>query len=159
VKAKKEKIVWLKKSVLEMIMDEMNKWYPNETGGVLIGYWNENQAVITHLIDGGPNAVRSKTSFIPNHKYQVDEISKIYKISNRTETYLGDWHTHPDVKAYLSNTDKKTFNKIARYKPARLSMPLMIIVGTKPLELKVWGHEFHRFFKTQNIELNFIVFD
>lgn len=112
MKAKKEKIVWLKKSVLEMIMDEMNKWYPNETGGVLIGYWNENQPVITQLIDGGPNAVRSKTSFIPDHKYQVDVISKIYKSSNRIETYLGDWHTHPDAKAYLSSTDKKTFNLI-----------------------------------------------
>jgi len=157
VNAKKEKIVWLKKSVLDMIMGEMNKWYPNETGGVLIGYWNENQ--ITQLIDGGPNAVRSKTSFAPDHKYQVDVISQIYKLSNRTETYLGDWHTHPDSKAYLSSTDKKTFHKIATYKPARLSMPLMIIVGTKPLELKAWGHEFHRFLKRRNIELNFIVFD
>lgn len=38
-------------------------------------------------------------------------------------------------------------------------MPLMMILGTKPLELKVWGHEFHGFLKTRNIDLNLIVFD
>lgn len=153
-----KKIVWIKKSVLETINDELHKWYPYETGGVLMGYWNGDEVVISQIIDGGPNASRTKTSFNPDHDYQLKEISRIYRLSGRTETYLGDWHTHPDAKAYLSDRDKKTLRNIARYKTSRQSMPLMMILGTKPEEIRIWC-SLTAFINTSFVEVNYKLFE
>jgi len=113
---------------------------PRETGGVLIGYWGNNQeAVVTAVIGPGPKAVHKKRSFKPDHVYHVEQISQHYYASGRTETYLGDWHTHPKAGAYLSDRDLKTLHAIGNYEQARLNKPLMMILGTNPFELKVWA--------------------
>ena len=141
-----EKIVWLKRSVLEKIVEDLKQWYPKETGGVLIGYWNQNQAVITNIIDGGPKALRKEVSFTPDHAYQKKEIEKVYNSTGRTEVYLGDWHSHPDSYSYMSWRDKKTLKKIANFKNAGLIHPMMMIIGTSPPELKVWLYEKQKLF-------------
>jgi integrative and conjugative element protein (TIGR02256 family) len=153
-----KKIIWIKKSVLETIKEDLHKWYPVETGGVLMGYWNGDEVVISQIIDGGPKASRTRKSFNPDHDYQLEEISRIYKLSGRTETYLGDWHTHPDAKAYLSNRDKKTLSNIAKHKAARQPMPLMMIFGTNPAEIRIWcGCPV--FLNTNFVELNYQLFE
>ena len=127
--------------MLDEMMQDLLLWYPNETGGVLMGYWSSNEAIITGIIYGGPSAIRAKMSFIPDHTYQKISIAEWYKKSERTETYLGDWHTHPNANAYLSIIDKQTFRKIANYKQARLTNPIMIVLGTRPNEIKAWVYK------------------
>jgi integrative and conjugative element protein (TIGR02256 family) len=136
--AANERITWLSISVLEEITADVNQWYPKETGGILIGYWNENQAVITKMINCGPQAIHKENSFIPDHQYQVIEIEKLYQCSGRTEVYLGDWHSHPGSNSYMSWRDQKTLKKIAYFKDSRLQSPMMMIIGTSPPELKIW---------------------
>lgn len=132
-------VVWLKESAYNTILVETIKQMPFETGGVLIGYWgNEWEAVVTEVIGPGPKAIHKKYSFVPDHKYHEREIREAYVKTGRTETYLGDWHTHPKTNAYLSNQDKSTIYKIADYKEARLEKPLMMILGTQPFGLSAW---------------------
>lgn len=146
--------IWFQKGHIEAIQNEAFKWTPKESGGILIGYWaNEHEAVITAIIGPGTNAIHTTNSYVPDQEYHVQEITRIYHESGRTETYLGDWHTHPNAEAYLSPRDKKTIKNIANYKPARLNKPLMLILGTNPLELKIWVLERKGFFKRSIINI------
>jgi integrative and conjugative element protein (TIGR02256 family) len=135
--------VWLNRTAYTHILEEALSKMPCETGGVLMGYWgSEGEAVVTAIIGPGPKAVHKLSSFVPDDAYHKQEISRHYQQSGQTETYLGDWHTHPFSKAYLSDPDKKTLRKIADFKHARLAKPLMMILGTQPFGLTVWAHTY-----------------
>ncbi len=131
--------VWLKQEPYTAILEETIRKFPCETGGVLLGYWGSSQEiVITAVVGPGSLAIHKKESFIPDNDYHSEEIKCHYEKTGRTETYLGDWHTHPGTKAYLSTQDKKTLSTIANYKQARLDKPIMLILGTRPFGLAVW---------------------
>jgi len=125
--------VWLKGSALARMTDEADKEFPRETGGVLMGYWSNDtfQAVITHVIGPGPNAVHHLDSFTPDGEFQLSEIERIYRESGRIITYLGDWHTHPIGGGEPSKRDRKTLRKIASDPEARAPNPLMAILDRK----------------------------
>lgn len=132
-------IVWLKESAYVALLIDTIKFMPNETGGVIIGYWgNEHEAVVTEIVGPGPKAVHKKFSFTPDDDFHIEEVERFYQKSGRTETYLGDWHTHPNSSAYLSGQDKATLVKIGNYEQARLTMPMMMVLGTKPFQLSAW---------------------
>lgn len=96
-----------------------------------MGYWVKAhvEVVITHIIGPGPNAKHNLYKFVPDSDYQGIEIAKIYQNTNRTSTYLGDWHTHPLGSSHLSRKDKQTLRKIARSVDARCSAPLMLVLA------------------------------
>jgi integrative and conjugative element protein (TIGR02256 family) len=133
--------LWVKKRLIKTLVKEMSKHFPNETGGVLAGYIGENdEKVVTQISVAGPKAKHNRYSYTPDHKFDEKQIARIYQESKRTEVYLGDWHSHPGAGAYLSEKDKATLQRIARYKKARIVKPIMIIMGTMPYELKAWEY-------------------
>lgn len=120
---------------------------PRETGGVLLGYWgNEKEVVITTATGPGPRSVHRRSSFHPDNDFHTEEISRHYRESGRTETYLGDWHTHPEAAAYMSRRDEVTLAAIARYPEARQGRPVMLILGTAPFGVKAWVCQIQRRF-------------
>lgn len=131
---------WINKNVFNEIKKEANLWLPNETGGVLLGYWSSHdELVITNLIGPGINALHGRHSFSPDAKWQEAEIAKIYKKSGRLITYLGDWHSHPEGAPSLSIRDLVTMFRVAVHKPARAPRPIMGILYNNPKwELVVW---------------------
>jgi integrative and conjugative element protein (TIGR02256 family) len=116
---------------------------PLETGGILLGYCSEggDTAVITTCIGPGPQASRSRASFVPDHDFHLAEVARHYDETGRREVYLGDWHSHPGGAAYLSRTDRRTAQRIARDGGARLATPLMLVVAGPPWNLAVWCME------------------
>jgi integrative and conjugative element protein (TIGR02256 family) len=111
---------------------------PKETGGVVMGYKLKETFYITDVVGPGEKAVHDYNSFSPDNNFHEKEIARIYKESGRIHTYLGDWHTHPCQRAYLSERDKKTLRNISAFKPSRLPEPLMIILGSNPFQIKAW---------------------
>jgi integrative and conjugative element protein (TIGR02256 family) len=120
------------------MLNEFQRIAPKETGGVIMGYRLKETFYITDIVGPGEKAIHQHSSFSPDINFHETEIARIYKESGRIHTYLGDWHTHPNNKAYLSERDKKTLRNISSYKPSRLPEPLMIILGSMPFELKAW---------------------
>ena len=116
--------------------------YPLETGGLLIGYTGGpagDDVVIAAIIGPGPGAHHTETTFEPDHEYQTEEIARIYRASKGVNTYLGDWHTHPDTAADLSRRDKRTLKHIASHRAARVDRPIMAILGEGPSwTIKAW---------------------
>jgi integrative and conjugative element protein (TIGR02256 family) len=114
--------------------------FPNETGGVLMGYWpSDVEAVITDFIAGGPRAKRTTSRFHPDYDYQDLIIEEIYNASEGSRTYLGDWHTHPRGRLALSPTDKGTLRRIAKEPTARAGSPIMLLfAGDDKWDAAAW---------------------
>lgn len=136
-------LAWVSEAVLEAMEEEAREKSPMETGGVLIGYWanDSDEVVITHATGPGPEATHRAHQFIPDARFQRDEIARIYRASQRLHTYLGDWHTHPRGSLRLSPRDVRTLASIAATPAARASVPLMaILAGEDSWVLAVWRY-------------------
>jgi integrative and conjugative element protein (TIGR02256 family) len=134
---------WISKNALVFMVKEFLRKLPNETGGVLVGYWlaDSEGAVITDVLGPGPRAKHRKISFVPDASYHESEIARLYEESGRLHTYLGDWHSHPDSTTRLSRTDRHTLLTIAKHAEARVVTPLMAVIGeSDPLTLQVWQY-------------------
>lgn len=120
--------VWLPERLFVEMKKEGARMHPKETGGVLMGYQQEGDVVVTAVIGPGPNATHCRFSFIPDYNFQEEEIARAYKESGRVCVYLGDWHTHPDGSDRLSHADRKTLKAISNFQAARMNKPLMVIL-------------------------------
>lgn len=142
--SKQTSIVWIPEKILGKMLEEARAKLPDETGGVILGYWNKqfDEAVVTNVTGPGPMAIHEPYSFTPDKEYQDAEIEKHYEESDMLHTYMGDWHTHPGGKVALSSTDRRTLRRIATYKKARLPIPLMAILGgVSDWTLKFWCYK------------------
>lgn len=150
--------IWIKKEVLDKIFLDGNNWLPKETGGVLMGYIAIEDYIITDFIGPGEKAVHGYHSFQPDQAFHESEVARIYKYSELKITYLGDWHTHPNSFPYLSNTDKKTAHKIAKYKKARLENPIMLVASPPNLDFKIWIYKRNKLIMNDYVEGDIIIF-
>jgi integrative and conjugative element protein (TIGR02256 family) len=124
------KIVWLPNLIAESMRFEADKFYNLETGGAYMGYWaNADEAVVTHNIPAGPKARHERSRFEPDQVWQTRKIESCYQKSGRMDSYLGDWHTHPDTRnATLSLADRACLKGIIRTPEARQNRPIMLIL-------------------------------
>lgn len=124
------RLIWLPQAERARCLADADKLFPLETGGAFMGYWgDEEQVVITAMIPAGPKAMHKRHSFAPDQHWQVVRIAEHYERSGRTETYLGDWHTHPGAStAQLSGADRDTLRRIIRARKARAPQPICIVI-------------------------------
>lgn len=127
-------LIWLSARVLTALVAEADKSAPLETGGILLGFWAEenSEPVVLEMLGPGPNAIHERYRFVPDHEHQTAEIERLYHDSGRRLHYLGDWHTHPGGSATLSKSDRATLRQIAAEPAARAPMPTMLILAPGP---------------------------
>lgn len=136
-----DEIIWMSRDVVASLKAEASLRAPQETGGVLLGYWaaEGGDPVVTHGVGPGPNAVHSTDRFVPDHEYHIEEIARLYEESDRQLQYLGDWHSHPNGAGTLSNLDHTCLRRIGRSPEARVENPIMLILAGSPeWELFAW---------------------
>jgi integrative and conjugative element protein (TIGR02256 family) len=141
-------LAWVSAVILEELTVEAERNAPLETGGVLLGYWAKEfeEVVVTRATGPGPAAVHGRWHFVPDSRFQREEIARIYRESGHTETYLGDWHSHPNGTVALSWQDRLTLAKIAQERAARAPAPLMgIVAGGPSWTPMVWRYQSRRF--------------
>lgn len=141
-------VLWVPRSVLRTLDEEAARMAPQETGGVLMGYWAHApaadvaglvEAVVTACTGPGPQAVHRRTSFSPDDGFDEREIARLYAASGRRAGYLGDWHSHPGGPGRLSGTDYATLRRIAREPNARAPHPVMVVLaGGEPWVPHAW---------------------
>lgn len=122
--------VWVAGPALRAMTGEAARAYPDETGGMLLGYLSTAprcEAVVELVIGAGPKAKHGPTRLVPDGRWQQRQLEGIY-LSHPTATYLGDWHSHPAGAGQPSHRDLRTAQAIARRRRARAPNPLMAIV-------------------------------
>jgi integrative and conjugative element protein (TIGR02256 family) len=123
-------IVWLSSRVMQSMSEYARDLSPLENGGILLGWRSGEDRIIADLRGPGPLALHGRHCFLPDHKWQVAEINQAFEASRGDLDYLGDWHSHPDGVAEMSDLDSATLLRIAR----RVSAPLMLIVAGSGME-------------------------
>lgn len=110
------------------MLAEGRRTLPYETGGVLMGYATADRITVTAIVGPGPRAVHRRHSFTPDAEWQAQRVAELYERSGRLDTYLGDWHTHPNGTTRASLTDWLAASTIARSRDARCPNPVMVVV-------------------------------
>jgi integrative and conjugative element protein (TIGR02256 family) len=139
---------WLSTSALTVMRADAELHRTCETGGLLLGYVQDPDVVICDVIGPGPGAQRTDTTFLPDDRWQTEELAERYAASGRSHTYLGDWHTHPAGAGTLSGRDRRTLRRIARARQARIAAPvsLVLVPNSEKETVAVWRYagRFHR---------------
>jgi integrative and conjugative element protein (TIGR02256 family) len=102
-----------------------------EAGGILIGRYRGPHIEISAFTEPGPRDVRSHVHFVKQDEIHQRTAQLAWRESGKTDTYLGEWHTHPTGSAHPSQIDASTWIRIAT-----LSKRTMIFVLIAPRE---WG--------------------
>jgi integrative and conjugative element protein (TIGR02256 family) len=123
-------IVWLSSHVLRLMCEYAGELSPLENGGVLLGWRSGDDRIVVDLRGPGPRALHGRHCFVPDHSWHIAEIKRAFHESRGDLDYLGDWHSHPDGIAKMSDLDSATLLRIAR----RVSAPLMLIVAGSETE-------------------------
>jgi hypothetical protein len=127
--------VTILKPVLDSIYDECDKYDTHETGGRLVGTYEEkgNKFTISALgvIGPGPKAQRSAVSFFQDGNYQEQVFRQIENKIPEIE-HLGNWHTH-HVNGHptLSGGDITTYRKTVNHDKHNTNFFYAILVVEK----------------------------
>jgi len=131
--------IWIKRNLYVKLIDFTMEFMPNETGGMLLGYTSqEGDLVLSNIIGPGPKAVHLNNYFLPDGDYQQKKLTNLFNKSGGAVSYLGDWHSHPFNNSYVSQLDFKTLKEIAFCPTSGTQNPIILILGTDPLDIKCW---------------------
>ncbi len=108
------------------VKEELKKYYPNEFGGVFIGFKNENVIFISDVLIPDKFEI-GKTIFVRHPGSLNDQLVSIFEKSNGKIIYIGEWHSHPDSPAKPSTTDNIAIAEIAANKTINNDSPIMMI--------------------------------
>ena len=105
--------------VLESVFEECDRHARDETGGRVVGHFSVDGGTLvlraTAVIEPGPNARRTSTSFFQDGDYQT-EVFRRLEAKDPSIEHLGNWHTH-HVNGYptLSGGDLATYRRIVNH--------------------------------------------
>lgn len=124
------------RAALESIFDECDRYDHDETGGRLIGTYQKTwrgglSITVSGVIEPGPGATRSKTSFFQDGDYQERLFRELEGRHPEIE-HLGNWHTH-HVNGYptLSGGDQQTYHRIVNHKNHNTDFFYALLVTAK----------------------------
>lgn len=122
--------------VLETIFDDCDRYDHDETGGRIVGEFRRTadgplEVMVTGVIEAGPNAQRSSTSFFQDGDYQAEVFRQIESANPEVE-HLGNWHTH-HVNGFptLSGGDIATYRRIVNHKKHNLDFFYALLVVSR----------------------------
>lgn len=117
--------------------------WPDETGGVLIGFYDAplDLATVTQVVPPPPDSRGGPTWF---HR-GVSGLSALFtriwhRDRDRREHYLGEWHVHPGGLPLPSRRDTEQMLRIARDPGAACATPLLLIVAGSADDWKLAVH-------------------
>lgn len=98
-----------------------------EAGGILIGSYRGSHIEVLSCTTPLPKDVRKRTLFDRIDKGHHDAAFEAWKKSGRTETYVGEWHTHPEKYPVPSTLDRRTWQAVIK---PQVNPVVFIILGT-----------------------------
>ncbi len=101
-----------------------------EIGGQLFARFHENLIIIEVATITKGRSRRKRFGFWPDRAAEKADIVRLFEQGLH---YVGDWHTHPELKPTPSMSDKNKMQDIFRCSTHELDCMLMVIVGLDPL--------------------------
>ena len=101
----KEGYVLFDQRALRVLQEYIQHAGECEAGGVLLGCYRGSHIEVVSATRPGPGDIRKPLSFIRRCSSHKQEALKQWNESDKSITYIGEWHTHPQIKPYPSQTD------------------------------------------------------
>lgn len=120
---------------LQRVFEECDRYENDETGGRMIGHFAlERDTLVVRargVIEPGPNAKRTRTSFFQDGAYQT-EVFRLIEAEDPMIEHLGNWHTH-HVNGYpkLSGGDVATYRRIVNHELHNLDFFYALLVTAR----------------------------
>ena len=120
---------------LQNVFKECDRYDSDETGGRLVGHFvlepNTLVVRVRGVIEPGPEARRTRTSFFQDGDYQTRVFRRI-EAEDPTIEHLGNWHTH-HVNGYpkLSGGDIETYRRIVNHELHNLDFFYALLVTSR----------------------------
>jgi len=123
------------KAALITIFDECDGFHQDETGGRVIGTFEEHRdklaVQVAGIIEAGPQARRSAVSFFQDGEYQEGIFRKI-EVHHPEIEHLGNWHTHHvNGLQHLSNGDIETYYRTVNHRSHNAPFFYALLVTAK----------------------------
>jgi len=118
-----------------LLRERCSMSWPNETGGILVGYYNQRRdtAVLTQLPPTPSDSLSSRARFVRGLRGLQQLLARLWHQSpERREYYLGEWHYHPGQAPVPSPRDEAQMRAIAEDRKYRCPEPVLVIVGGSP---------------------------
>lgn len=116
-------------ALLDSMYSLSMRHFPKEFGGVLIGRYTEDMK--TCIIEDIIPAKEYKSSKYYFERGRRGLSMKLKAYYNRTPRllYVGEWHTHPDMLAEPSETDKQAMRELEAHDNVNITSPLLLIMS------------------------------
>lgn len=130
------------------LLTEVYEKISTETGGVFLGYVEDENWYIVETMDPGPNSIFQVAYFEYDQKYVTHLINKTARLYKKKLALIGLWHRHPGSFDIFSGTDDGTN---AEYASMRPEGAISCLVNIDPLfRLTVYHVTYpHRYSKIQ----------
>ena len=118
--------------VLESVFEECDRYDREETGGRVVGHFAMDRGTLViraqSVIEPGPKARRTSTSFFQDGNYQTEVFRRI-EAEDPSIEHLGNWHTH-HMNGYptLSAGDMATYRRIVNHELHNLDFFYALLV-------------------------------
>ena len=127
--------VTIPEAALACVFDECDRFDIDETGGRVIGTYDEREGKLSirvrGIIEPGPSARRSQVSFFQDGAYQEKIFRQIEEGRPEIE-HLGNWHTHHvNGLPHLSGGDLSTYTRIVNHKNHNTAFFYALLVVAK----------------------------
>lgn len=129
--------VEVEQNLIDKIYLDGMKHYPNEFGGLLVGYYSEDFKTCSIITSVIPKKYKSSKYFFERGKEGLKQILTGFYNSTPRLIYVGEWHTHPDGVPFPSATDLNSMNEIAECPDVSIENPILMILAVNKTEMKL----------------------
>jgi integrative and conjugative element protein (TIGR02256 family) len=126
----------------EAIEQQLRAWrtanFPNETGGVLLGYYDFNisATVVVAALPAPPDSKCSPRSFERGVEGLLDAVQEASRRTAGIVDYIGEWHSHPPRHSASPSTDDfAQLVDLARRMSENGLPAVQLIVGEKDVQI------------------------
>lgn len=130
----------IEQSLIDTLVLYGRNHYPNEFGGVLVGYYSDDKRTVNIIDSILPIDFKSSKTTFERGVEGLREALEDYYDQSLSLVYIGEWHTHPNVDPNPSITDVAAMDTIANDEDVAITNPILLIitVGTDFFKLGLY---------------------
>lgn len=125
--------IFIVQSVVATIRREVRRARFTETGGPLLGYISEDDAlVVTNAAGPGPRAKLSPVSVVIDGRHAQRFCDRMRRRTDGRIDYIGDWHSHLGWSLKPSKDDLEAMRTMAAFEHCPITNPASLIYRSRP---------------------------
>ncbi len=110
-----------------MARNRQRSWFSREAGGQLFGSFTKDEVLVSVATGPYRGDQRSRCSYRSNPRAAQKMIDTL---ASQGLAYLGEWHTHPEMRPVASSSDHRTISLLHARSAIQVSSVIMLIQGT-----------------------------